>query len=259
MRWLKRALAPLATLLLMAAGAAMPWAVFYVQDRYEEERQEERILDLFSLTLRQETDLRETLGVVQKGDYGMSDQAEGAVLTEEEALAAVREALVLMADCGLVEPWAAESAADFRVHPGSLFPMDEDGSFSIPMWTIYSAGVDSSYFFYLDDASGKIFHASVPIPGQTRSESVLTMDRSVMSASSSQPAGKEGVYSWMDRWRKFMEVYYGVEIQEIEEMWYDDSSAEFLLPFYLGEEEELFRMRLYLYCLDGFAILSSMW
>ena len=43
MRWLKRALAPLTALLLMAAGAAMPWAVFYVQDRYEEERQEERI------------------------------------------------------------------------------------------------------------------------------------------------------------------------------------------------------------------------
>lgn len=257
MRWLKRALAPLTALLLMAAGAAMPWAVFSVQDRYEEERQEERILDLFSLTLRQETDLRETLGVVQKGDYGMSDQAEGAVLTEEEALAAVREALVLMADCGLAEPWAAENAAAFQAYSGSLFPMNEDESFSIPMWTIYSEGGDSSYFFYLDDASGKIFHASVPIPGQTRSESVLTMDRSVMSASSSQPAGKEGVYSWMDRWRKFMEVYYGVEIQEIEEMWYDDSSAEFLLPFYLGEEEELFRMRLYLYCLDGFAILRS--
>ena len=33
MRWLKRALAPLTALLLMAAGAAMPWAVFYVQDQ----------------------------------------------------------------------------------------------------------------------------------------------------------------------------------------------------------------------------------
>ena len=111
MRWLKRALAPLTALLLMAAGAAMPWAVFYVQDQYEEERQEERILDLFSLTLRQETDLRETLGVVQKGDYGISDQAEGAVLTEEEALAAVREALTLMEDCGLADPWAAERSS----------------------------------------------------------------------------------------------------------------------------------------------------
>ena len=138
MRWLKRALAPLTALLLMAAGAAMPWAVFYVQDRYEEERQEERILDLFSLTLRQETDLRETLGVVQKGDYGISDQAEGAVLTEEEALAAVREALTLMEDCGLAEPWAAENAAAFQAYSGSLFPMNEDESFSIPMWTIYS-------------------------------------------------------------------------------------------------------------------------
>ena len=257
MRWLKRALAPLTALLLMAAGAAMPWAVFYVQDRYEEERQEERILDLFSLTLRQETDLRETLGVVQKGDYGISDQAEGAVLTEEEALAAVREALTLMEDCGLAEPWAAEKAAAFQAYSGSLFPMDEDESFSIPMWTIYSEGGDSSYFFYLDDASGKIFHASVPIPGQTRIETVPTPGQQVMDASAGQSAGREDVYIWMDRWRNFMEVYYGVEILEIEEMWYDDGSAEFLLPFYLGEEKELFQMRLYLYCLDGFAILRS--
>ena len=257
MRWLKRALAPLATLLLMAVGAAMPWAVFYVQDQYEEERQEERILDLFSLTLRQETDLRETLGVVQKEDYGMSDQAEGAVLTEEEALAAVREALTLMEDCGLAEPWAAEIVAAFRVYSGSLFPMNEDESFSIPMWTIYSEGGVSSYFFYLDDASGKIFHASVPIPGQTRIETVPTPGQQVMDASAGQSAGREDVYIWMDRWRKFIEVYYGVEILEIEEMWYDDGSAEFLLPFYLGEEKELFQMRLYLYCLDGFAILRS--
>ena len=69
--------------------------------------------------------------------------------------------------------------------------------------------------------------------------------------------GKEDVYIWMDRWRKFMEVYYGAEILEIEEMWYDDGSAEFFLPFYLGEEE-LFQMGLYLYCRDGIAVLSSM-
>lgn len=257
MRWLKRALAPLATLLLMAVGAAMPWAVFYVQDRYEEERQEERILDLFSLTLRQESDLRETLGVVQKGNYGISDQAEGAVLTEEEALAAVREALTLMEDCGLAEPRAAENAAAFRVYPGSLFPMDEDESFSIPMWTIYSEGVGSGYYFCLDDASGKILYASVPIPGQTRIEIVPVPGQQVMDASAGQQAEKEDVYIWMDRWRKFMEVYYGAEILEIEEMWYDDGSAEFFLPFYLGEEE-LFQMGLYLYCRDGIAILSSM-
>ena len=78
-----------------------------------------------------------------------------------------------------------------------------------------------------------------------------------MDASAGQSAGREDVYIWMDRWRNFIEVYYGVEILEIEEMWYDDGSAEFLLPFYLGEEKELFQMRLYLYCLDGFAILRS--
>ena len=93
MRWLKRALAPLATLLMMAAGAAMPWAVFYVQDQYEEERQEERILDLFSLTLRQETDLRETLGVVHHGNAGPPDpvgpvlKADGPVVEGRDLLA----------------------------------------------------------------------------------------------------------------------------------------------------------------------------
>ena len=201
--------------------------------------------------------LVETLGVVQKEDYGMSDQAEGAVLTEEEALAAVREALTLMADCGLAEPWAAENAAAFRVYSGSLFPMDEDESFSIPIWTIYSEGSGSGYYFYLDDASGKLLYASVPIPGQTHIEIVPVPGQQVMDASAGQQAGKEDVYIWMDRWRKFMEVYYGAEILEIEEMWYDDGSAEFFLPFYLGEEE-LFQMGLYLYCRDGIAVLSSM-
>lgn len=233
MRRLRRWLPPLLTLLLIAAGAAMPWAVFRVQDAYGENRQEQRMLDLFSLTLREEADLGQTLRLIQGGNYGMSDQAENEVLNEEEALAAVREVLALMADFGLVDPWLPESMSGFRAQLGALFSL-EDEAISIPMWTVYSGADGGSCLFYLDDASGKIFLANVPSPG---------------------PLAGEELYVCMERWRQFIEAYYGVEIYAASEAWYDDAVL-FNLPFRLGEDEELFQLGVYLYFSDGFASLT---
>lgn len=223
MRWLKRALAPLTALLLMAAGAAMPWAVFYVQDRYEEERQEERILDLFSLTLRQEADLSQTLGMIRDGNYFMQDWAQNAVLTEEEALAAVRNTLTAMVDFGLVEPWLPENISVFRAQLGAM--VSEAGDLSLAVWTVYStSALDRyNYFFLLDDASGKIFLANVP-------------NRSM--------AQGDELYAAMESWRQFIEQYYGVEIHAVAAEQYD-ASVDFLMPFRLGEERESFQLGLY--------------
>lgn len=233
MRRLKGALLPLVTLLLMAAGAAMPWAVFRLQDAYGENRQEERQLDLFSLTLREEADLSRTLGLIQEGNYYTTDQAPDAALTGEEAVDAVREALKLMSDLDLVEPWVPENMSGFRALPAALVSYGED--VSAAMWTVSSDNIVDgyNYMFWVDDASGKLFLACLPAASLPESKNLDVVE---------------------ERWRQFVEVYYGVDIFAVSEEWHD-SCVEFLLQFRLGEEEP-FRMRLLLSFLDNFVTLT---
>lgn len=236
MRRLRRWRLPVLTLLLMAAGAAMPWAVFRAQDVYGENRQEERRLDSFSLTLREETDiLSRTLRIIQDGNYSMSDWAPSAKLTEEEALGAVQEVMELMADFGLVEPWVPENMANFQASLGAVASIEDEGT-SATMWMVYSENpLDGyNYFFWLDDASGKVLLVSVPIAHM-------------------EPM--EDLYILMERWRQFIEVYYGVEISKIGEEWYD-VCVEFYLPFQLTEAEEPLQMKLSLYYADNFSTLT---
>ena len=60
MKRMKKVLMALTTLLLMAAGAAMPFAASWAQDAYQSDP-EVRSFDSFSLTLRQESDLGRSL------------------------------------------------------------------------------------------------------------------------------------------------------------------------------------------------------
>ena len=65
---LKKWMLPLFTLLLVAAGAGMPFVVSHMQDARQAEA-EIRPFDSFSLTLKQEADLGRTLRTIADGSY----------------------------------------------------------------------------------------------------------------------------------------------------------------------------------------------
>ena len=102
MRRLKNALLVAATLLLVAAGAAMPGAASYLLDAYGSRLEERVSFDSFFLTLRQETDLGRTLKLIAGSDYYVEEAAasEEASLNEWDALDAAREVLAALSQIG---------------------------------------------------------------------------------------------------------------------------------------------------------------
>ena len=84
MRRIRRALLPLLTALLIAAGAAMPYAACRLQDN-QLDGAEERSLDSVSLTLRQKGGIGETARLMADR-YSMVEWSGETAMTEEEAL-----------------------------------------------------------------------------------------------------------------------------------------------------------------------------
>ena len=87
MRIVKRCLTVLATLLLVAAGAAMPFAASYMQDA-RQAGSEVWSFDPFRLTLKQEEDVSRVLDIITVLDYYLADTLEFKVelLIEGEEL-----------------------------------------------------------------------------------------------------------------------------------------------------------------------------
>lgn len=242
MRRLKSALLVLVTLLLVAAGAAMPGVAAYVQDAYGLSRQEDRSFDSFSLTLREETDLGRTLRLIEGSDYYIEEaqQADGVRMTRAEVLTAAEELMKMLIQFGLLEQTAAGLPT---IWPQTLCA--NDGSVSIPTWSLSWSMPDPSSDFYvwLDDASGKAFLISLPSVGYSTSYIIKN--------------GTEPVYVQAENWRAFLEEYYGTEVTLADEMWFD-YSAHFTLTFLLGtaENEAEYRLVLDYFFTDGFTNLN---
>lgn len=274
MRRLKRWLLPLFTLLLVAAGAAMPFVTAYMQD-LRQTKAEVRPFDSFSLTLRQEADLGRTLRTIRSSEYYIHSayKAENAMLTEGLALEAAESALDKLVQYGLLdkalraefyEPGVQAEAvvsvageirgedavplpgpenaaglpdanAETDVYGGEL-PEEE----VIPTWTVYWRRPENIYI-WLDDASGKAFLISLPL--YMESDSIKE-----------EP---EALYARAENWRAFLEDYYGVEVYISDEEWFDDA-VRFDLSFSLGsgEGQELCSLALYIYPSLNFMTLN---
>ena len=109
MRRLKNGLLVALTLLLVTAGAVMPEAVSYLQDIYGANLEERLACDSFSLTLRQESDLGGTLKLIAGADYYVEEAkaSEDIRLSEQDALEAAQDVLVLLVNHGLLNKNAA--------------------------------------------------------------------------------------------------------------------------------------------------------
>ena len=243
MKRLRRLWLPLVTLLLVAAGAAMPFATSRFQDAREREA-EVRDFDSFSLTLRQETDLGRTLKLVAGQDFYIAEneRAGEARMTWMEVLTAGEELMTSLLQYGLID--AAASSLP-TVYPQVLCANDESGS--IPTWTLDWNMEDGAcnVYVWMDDAAGKAFLITLPC---ARSSSSY-----VFSVS------KEPIYAQAENWRVFLENYYGTEVWLSEEEWFD-YAARFTLMFALGEggngEQAVFQLDLFIYFTNGFATLS---
>lgn len=268
MRLFKRYLLVLVTLLLVAAGAAMPFAVSYMQDARQVEA-EVRPFDSFRLTLKEEADLGRTLRTIANGAYYMNEtsKAEDAALTEGLALAAAEDLLTQLLKYGLLKKGTLAQFSDPRVlaqmmvpvaytdaeaegnsavaGPEDTFPdeyrLEGDG---IPTWTITWNQPDDCWI-WLDDASGKAIFIEIP--------SLSDLGKFDGSA-----AFREKAYAVAEKWRAFLEDYYGVQVRiDDEEKWYEDA-VKFNLSFPLGagEDQEIFHLDLFLYFSYHFSTLS---
>ncbi len=241
MKRLGRLWLPLFTLLLVAAGAAMPFAASYFQDAREGET-EVRDFDSFSLTLRQETDLGRTLRLIAGSDYYIAENewAEDARMTQAEVLAAAEELIKELTQFGLMEYPVSTLPT---IYPQILCA--NDGSVSIPTWTLdWDRGEgEGTFYVWLDDASGKAF--------------LISLSSMRYGKSSLSNAGSEHIYAYAENWRAFLEEYYGTEVHIGNEMRFD-YTMRVALVFSLGTGEDAaeYQLDLYNYFLDGFTTLN---
>lgn len=220
MRRLTRWLLPLITLLLIGAGAGMPWAAARMQDRYRIPAREIRPLDTVSLTLRKDSEIGDILRLMNN----MYDQGEWpgeTAMTEEEACAAALDVLSELDKAGLIESgWLGDYG---YADPGILERMKagggcgatpvlcigEDGSSAI-IWTCHWKETGCpNYMLGIDDATGLALYGNIPTPF---------------------PEEPEVIYKRMECWRVFFQDYYGIDIPSVSEDLYDAASA-FVFPF----------------------------
>ncbi len=240
MKRMKKVLMALTTLLLMAAGAAMPFAASWAQDAYQSDP-EVRSFDSFSLTLRQESDLGRTLKLISGSDYYIEEIAESRKdtrMTRVEALTAAEELMKQLLQFGLLDETVSSMP---QIWPQTLHA--NDGSVSIPTWTMEWDLPErgETLYVWMDDATGKAFMISAP------------------SAKYDIHKGSgESIYASAENWRAFLEDYYGTEVQIGNEMLFD-YTARFALIFPLGAadgEKTVYELDLYIYFSDGFTTLN---
>ena len=270
MKRLKKWLLLLFTLLLVAVGAAMPFAVSYMQDARQAEA-EERPFDSFSLTLQQQgADLSRILRTIASGEYYINEvaKAEDVVLTQGLALAAVEDLMTELVRFGLLDKEALTEFSESRVYPQTVIPVvftdaengnaaalgSEDTAYTfpneyqlegdaIPTWTItWSQPIDCHV--WLDDASSKAIYIQIP-------------SLTGLGVPDGSGAFGERVYALAENWRAFLSDYYGTDVQIADAEWYDETAKFFLsFPLGAGEDQEMFQLKLYLYLAHGYAVLS---
>lgn len=268
MKRLKRYLLVLVTLLLVAAGAAMPFAVSRMQDARQVET-EVRPFDSFQLTLKEAADLGRLLGAIAGEAYYINEtpDAEDTALTQGLALAAAEDLLtqlvkydllmkqtlaqfsdpkvraqmvvpVVYTDAETDWPAATLPGPDYDPFPGNY--IEEDG---IPTWTI-TWDLPSDSYIWLDDATGKAIYIQIP-------------SLSGLGKFDGSTAYYEEASAVAEKWSAFLSDYYSTEVRIADEKRYDDAvKFDLSFPLGAGEDQEIFHLNLYLYFRYRFSTLS---
>ena len=223
MKRLKRWLLLLGTLLLIGAGAGMPWAAARVQDRYGIASQEVLPLDEVSLTLRKESEIGSVLRLVAD-PYDYTDWPSETGMTGEEICAAALDALGELDRHGLLESgWLGdyygyiEPGIPARLKAGGTAAaapqllIGADGTTAVVWWCTWEGNACPAYTFLVDDATGLILSGYLPCRTEEKGDA-------------------EEPYRRMERWLNFFQDYYGIEIYGFADNAYD-AAHEFIFGF----------------------------
>lgn len=215
MKKLRRALLPLLTLALIAAGAAMPYAACRLQDERLAGGAEDRSFGSVSLTLRQEGGVGE-LARLMASPYSMVEWSGETAMTEGEALETGMKILEEMKQADLIP--AGRLNVLKKLDNGSAVPLlvvsrggERSGVMWQCCWVLEEDDDLMEWYLLIEDATGLAAEATV---GGTYFNY------------------EEDVYRQMDRWRSFLQDYYGIEIPAVQEDVFDGGWLwRFFLPF----------------------------
>ena len=231
MKRVKQYILPLLTFLLIAAGAAMPFAVSWVQDNRISGLQEEFPLSTVNLKLQQDIGVSPALRLIS-GECSSILWEEETQLTKQEAVDAGMTAVQKMTDLGLLFIGDQEmvKSAEGRAEP--ILLIGEDGSSAL-VWNCYWSGDRRDlYLFLIDDATGKAVELVVSSP---------------------TPRDTEAAHALFANWNAFLQDYYGMEIISVKEDSQELDSEGVVFQFSLGADlqDGLALCELELRMLDG--------
>ena len=244
MRRIKNVLLVLFTLTLVVVGAVMPFAASRLQDA-QQAGAEIRSFDSFVLTLEKKGELSQILRFLSENNYSYStlrastDLPYEPRLSEAEASEMAMEAVALLGQYGLISQEQMKAALTDKPEVRPLVVLSEPNmQASYIIWNVdwvnVNIGID------LDDASGKAYYIGAAYFWYSDGEQY---DNNIASTGMS----KEYFYVQMENWGKFLEAYYEVTLQDIEEQQLLDSGGKrFWLYIDLDDGGDWLPMRLYL-------------
>lgn len=195
MRPMRKYLPPLATLLLTALGAAMPWLTARAQDARIGRLQERLELAAVNLTLRQDTSVWPALQVVSR-EHTAIPWTDEARMTSQEALDTAAGMVSQMSDYDLLPTWQAELLA---IEEGSwaepALLVAGDGSTALVWYCNWKA---LSCMVVVDDASGK----------------AVQFQFLLEDVSWPQQQEQKNISHLTGQWDLFFRDYYGVELTD---------------------------------------------
>lgn len=215
----KNVMLVLVTLALAAAGAAMPFAASRVQDA-RQAGAETRSFDSFMLTLEKKSELSRILRFLTEAEYyyqeNIGDEREKARLSESEALDAAKEAVVLLSKYELISRETMNAVIDPKaagIGEPAVYMLritSETKASAYITWMIYWEKLDIQ--IYLDDASGKAYRIIVS------DENWYFFGEHYNDNTASTGKPTEDYYAQLEKWGQFLEEYYEVKFQAIEEL-----------------------------------------
>ena len=163
MKGVRQYILPLLTFLLIATGAAMPFAVSWVQDNRIRGLQEEFPLSTVNLKLQQEVGVSQVLRLIS-GSCNSIPWEEETKLTAQEAVEAAMAAVAELEAYGLLASGTIDRIRDKESWAEPILLIGEDGSSAL-VWNCYWSGDRRDlYLFLIDDATGKAVELVVSSP-----------------------------------------------------------------------------------------------
>jgi len=231
---IKRWLLPFCTLLLIASGAVMPFGISRLQDAQAEKTVASRQFSPVSLTLQQQSELRQVLPMMPQ-EYSWFTYTGPTNLSMAEAVQAAQASLQAISES--VMPLTLDMDAEVEVEMG-LAVLSADNEASAILWICsFNNSFINDYTVFIDDKSGKM------VKFASFEQSGVTYEYGIESANAT--ADRQIVVSktYAEKWQRFCQDYYGIEIVDIEE--YADRDAQgYSFKYKFADDDTIYNLPL---------------